>query len=618
MDEYIKRSVESLRDNEPLIFVEASKHLSTICSNILKFPTERKYRQVYLGDPVVEEKLFPAAGAIECLLNVGFIENGDHLLLPQNVSLSKLKVLYSLVSTKPTDLVDRRKFFEALNHNKEYITIFEDEKLQEKARQIVPITELEIRSMKTMRQLQRNIKLDQSNKSKKSDSSLKEDGFIIKSLFLLELMQWFKYEFFQWFDSPICTICNLNYKLEDTKYSDNNLYSRIEVFRCEGCNKVEYFPRYDHPEPLLKTRRGRCGEWVKVFTLLCRSFGYDTRFILDYTDHVWSEVWSDTDRRWLHVDCCENTLDQPLMYEKGWNKNLTYVIAFSKDEIQDVTWRYTRNPQNVLKRRKFCSEEELSLYIESSNRQLQSAVGYSIARRKFVLKRRALELADMLFMPNSNSESNKKYQERTSGSLAWRLSRGECTTSGTTGKKHVWNISQYGENFKMIYNIVKDVYKVFGTDESILNEVSGWENGVELAESIFRKVENDWKMVYIARTEKAVTGKVMWTFEITHSNLCLKSFHLQASSRVFHNASILWKIEAVFDRKDANQSIIIPDCTNFCTDSLNGAIKLSLIAIMSDGEGDSAWQHAQLFRENLNNLNSQSMFIAVQLRKRSN
>ena len=36
--------------------------------------------------------------------------------------------------------------------------------------------------------------------------------------------------------------------------------------------------------------------------------------MLDWTDHVWAEVWSETESRWLHVDPGEG-VDRPLIYE---------------------------------------------------------------------------------------------------------------------------------------------------------------------------------------------------------------------------------------------------------------------------------------------------------------
>lgn len=83
-----------------------------------------------------------------------------------------------------------------------------------------------------------------------------------------------------------------------------------------------------------------------------QEYMYPHRYILDFTDHVWTEVYSQSQRRWLHIDCCEGKMDTPLMYEKGWGKKLTYVFAFSKDEALDVTWRYTSNQQELLKRRR--------------------------------------------------------------------------------------------------------------------------------------------------------------------------------------------------------------------------------------------------------------------------
>ena len=40
---------------------------------------------------------------------------------------------------------------------------------------------------------------------------------------------------------------------------------------------------------------------------------------------------------WLHADPCENRLDKPRMYENGWSKKLSYVVACAKDHVVDVT-----------------------------------------------------------------------------------------------------------------------------------------------------------------------------------------------------------------------------------------------------------------------------------------
>lgn len=73
---------------------------------------------------------------------------------------------------------------------------------------------------------------------------------------------------------------------------------------------------------------------------------------------------------------------------------MSYVIAYSLEEVQDVTWRYSSQHKEVLKRRTFCDEGELikALMELRKNRQMS----FSVARRDYLTKRLALELADML------------------------------------------------------------------------------------------------------------------------------------------------------------------------------------------------------------------------------
>ena len=127
--------------------------------------------------------------------------------------------------------------------------------------------------------------------------------------------------------------------------------SRRSLSRCQSCGRATRYPRYNHPVKLLSTRSGRCGEWANCFTLCCRAMRFEARAVHDWTDHVWSECYSEQQRRWIHCDPCEDAMDRPELYEAGWGKKLSYVIAFSVDEVVDVTRRYTAKYQEVKARR---------------------------------------------------------------------------------------------------------------------------------------------------------------------------------------------------------------------------------------------------------------------------
>ena len=72
------------------------------------------------------------------------------------------------------------------------------------------------------------------------------------------------------------------------------------------------------------------------------------------------------------MDCCENIFDAPLTYEEGWGKKLTYLIAFSNNNVVDVSKRYVIDPEQNLKRRTLVSEEWLKNILDEKRKVLMS------------------------------------------------------------------------------------------------------------------------------------------------------------------------------------------------------------------------------------------------------
>ena len=169
-----------------------------------------------------------------------------------------------------------------------------------------------------------------------------------------QLLRWFKHEFFSWTNSPNCDTCGKGTSgigADRPNASEAPFRpGRVEIYRCES-GHITRFPRYNHASKLLQTRRGRCGEWAQAFTLCLRALGIEARAVNDWTDHVWTEYYSEAQKRWIHADSCEARRDAPLLYEAGWGKKLSYIIACSKDELVDVTQRYTKKWNEVLERR---------------------------------------------------------------------------------------------------------------------------------------------------------------------------------------------------------------------------------------------------------------------------
>lgn len=108
--------------------------------------------------------------------------------------------------------------------------------------------------------------------------------------------------------------------------------------------------RAELPIDVVVQAKGRCGEFALLYNGLLLANDYRTRLVIDCStlknkskkaagDHVWVEVL--VNDVWVHVDPTERRINQPSMYVRDWSKDVNLVHAISKEEIVDVTCKYS-------------------------------------------------------------------------------------------------------------------------------------------------------------------------------------------------------------------------------------------------------------------------------------
>ncbi|KAJ8273855.1 hypothetical protein GJAV_G00106250 [Gymnothorax javanicus] len=644
------QGLTALCENPNDVFLDVSNLLLTYADNILRNPNEDKYRSIRIGNPTFSTRLLPIPGAVECLFEMGFEEGETHLVFPQTASVERLRRIRetiaaqrdqrmgmgrtpacpqssahssgspSLPPASPTSLPtvatpsvavpappvhqaaalpivpeNSVVFFRTMQSNFQHVMVYENPALQRKALELIPLPRLTVAAKL---RLQRALEADPG--CKLSD----------QEMLLLELMGWFKGEFFSWVNSLPCDRCggktqnagSLPPSADDQRWDAN----RVENHHCTACQTSTRFPRYNNPEKLLETRRGRCGEWANCFTLCCRAVGLDARYVWDSTDHVWTEVYSESQGRWLHCDPCENVCDKPLLYEVGWGKKLSYILAFSREQVVDVTWRYSCKHEEVLTRRTRVQEPWLRETINGLNSARQLPLGAD--RRKVLLERLLVELVEFISPKKPNPG---ELGGRISGSLAWRTARGEARPATKPAEGFVFVPTETEKSEKRLhlqYNSTDDRYlRPFGSAND-LAEMTGWESGTWRREAVFRKEEHDWKMVYLARTEGSASGKVSWKIDCGGAGVRMKTVKARAMSQTFHSGTVHWRMSS------GQETMEFPgDGEMHAAPSFAGCRELVVEAELVGGEGECAWQHAQLFRQSLTEPKEPSLEILIEL-----
>lgn len=542
-------------------------------------------------------------------------------------------------SDRFTPLSNEKLFIAKIrDHHRTVSTFYYDSRVVEKVKEVVPWQKLNrIATEKAMALSNSMAAVLQPESVRNGTNRL--SGYE-REIFIMELLNWFKNDFFQWFDHGSCgnESCQrfgqpMSVKgsgqptLEDMMFGA----SRVELFHCKLCGSEERFPRYNHPLKLLDTRKGRCGEWANVITCMCVVFGYESRLVLDFADHVWTEIYSETQNRWIHVDSCEKSLDSPLLYENGWGKKLTYCIALHRYEIQDVTWRYVSNVRDLMPRRDQCRESWLWKFIPRVNDKLQKDLAPD--HRDRLMQRSARELVELLHIPWKKKYSTaSELQGRQSGSEEWRLARREMGNLNLdTSENYIFQVKDHDDfihpAYELRYNAVVDEYMVNEKPERI-----GWASGTYSASNVSKKVEHDWKMVYLARAEGSdpgTVGVVTWVidmqdFEWAHMSIMMEGMELDGSRVRISLLSIPSGMELTQSpgiSASQRNAKLEQQCTLTSLLKLNQENKLTrdkfpadmagilIRAELSGGSGNMAWQKAQLFRQSVMQERSKSTLI---------
>lgn len=145
------------------------------------------------------------------------------------------------------------------------------------------------------------------------------------------------------------------------------------------------------------------------------------------------------------------------MYQHGWKRKVDYILAYSHEDIQDVTWRYTNNHAETRRNRQKCTEPELlkSILLLREKRQQQLT-----PHRRQYLKRRNLREIVELMVERQATDNEKK--GRSSGSLSWRASRGEeqCSTDNVskTNKTDSFANADYTNSFICLFILFSSLY----------------------------------------------------------------------------------------------------------------------------------------------------------------
>ncbi|KAJ3123361.1 peptide-N4-(N-acetyl-beta- glucosaminyl)asparagine amidase [Nowakowskiella sp. JEL0407] len=329
------------------------------------------------------------------------------------------------------DTPERIKFFEEIKSQSVRVRVYDDIDLQSKALEEIPVDILHEAAQKSF---------DEWGMNKGSECQAVNS---FKDELMRHLMDWYKKEYFSWVNAPACDYCGSQTTLEQhsTGTPEEQRYggSRVEIYKCGSCSNHTRFPRYNDLIKLMQTRRGRCGEWANVFCLFTKAMGFESRYVHDYTDHVWVEIYSEAKDRWdryQFIAIVAKAQKHLIPHEAGWGKNLDYIFAYGTYEVVDVIMRYTNDISKIIPRRKRVSERWLSKALRQYNQTLQNQLPQWL--KEEIQTRADAERKELAsYSTIQRTPQSDEMLGRQSGSIEWKKMRGEIGKGGSTAGQTV-------------------------------------------------------------------------------------------------------------------------------------------------------------------------------------
>lgn len=288
--------------------------------------------------------------------------------------------------------------------------------------------------------------VERREEDSKSEGKL---AFGYEDFLVLELLDYFKNSFFKWINKPKCQTCHTEDHVQMAGVDGPPLVNPDQItitekYTCTQCGMHLSFSRINNPVSLLRTRKGRCGEWVNCFMLILQAvLGSEAqiRYVWNHEDHVWCEYYSTNLRRWVHLDPCEAAFDQPSLYCENWGKKMSWVFGFGLGYTVDLSDKYITQPDKQLSKTPtiVSSEKTVSKFIDYTNSQLlkryyetivlpelsdENSSLLKLYQNVILLKNRERISSDDNSVPTKTLGVSQP-GGRQSGSAEWTKSRGE-------------------------------------------------------------------------------------------------------------------------------------------------------------------------------------------------